>query len=162
MSGFLDFVEDVAPEPKRLPINGKLYEFPARVSAETGRLLLLVWRTGREGGDVEGALRRAAVDDEHALDMQDELLGEAFDELVMDGRSGAIPRVMTTLTTWHLFGQAAAEQVWNAAADPQTAPNRQARRGGATSTRAPGSTAGTPKAKPKKASRGSGSATTGR
>lgn len=157
MSGFRDFDELVARAPKQLPIGGRLFDFPDRISAETGRLLLVMQRQAQELGaeaTPEDLLETAGLDADTLLQVQADLLGDALDEMVAQGVGGAVGHVVKTLTVWHLYGQDAAEQVWNSLG-PTPAPNRAARRSKATatSTKRPASTAGTTSRAPAAAAR---------
>lgn len=152
---FKDFDELVARTPKRLPIGGRLYEFPDRISAETGKLLLVMQRQAQElGADAspESLLRTAGISDEQILKVQAEMLGDTIDEMVANGVGAAVGHAVKALTAWHLYGQEAAEQAWNSLG-PTPAPNRAARRSKATatSTRSRASTTGTSSRKPAKA-----------
>lgn len=154
---FKDFDELVARTPKRLPIGGRMYDFPDRISAESGKLLLVMQRMGQElGPDVEpqALLAAAGLDDDRVMALQAEMLGGCFDEMVEHGVGAAVGHVIKALTAWHLYGQEAAERAWNSLG-PTTAPNRAARRQSATgkSTKSPASTTGTSSRKPVKAAR---------
>lgn len=164
--GFRDLAEILpatAAKPKALPINGTVYDFPGRISAETGALLVAIEKhRGKEAADILGV-----VDQEQMQRLQDDLLGDAYDRMRAAGVTGEmISHVIATLIMWHLYGEQAAEAVWESAGEAKT-PNRVARRaskGSGSKTPSPGSTAGTTSRKPaaKKVSAGRRSSSTGR
>lgn len=142
--GFRDLSEilpSTADEPKCLPILGTTYEFPARVSAETGALLLQIERQRTEvdpSGLGEEVLER----------VQRDLLGDTYDTMRVAGVPPAmVSHAIATLMVWHLYGQQAAEAAWERMGEAQT-PNRAQRRtaaskGSGSKTRSPASTGGT-------------------
>lgn len=165
---FKDFDELVTRAPKRLPIGGHLFEFPQRISAQTGATLLAVQTVAADLGpdsDPQAIFAATGLEDEALGGLIEDMLGEGRRQLVEAGFGDAIPHVFKTLTAWHLYGQEAAEQVWNSLG-PTPAPNRAARRSAATgtSTKRPASPAGSTSRKaPAKAARpGRSSAATGR
>lgn len=152
MSGFKDFDELVTRTPKQLPIGGVLYDFPDRVSARTGLLMLAMRAAAQDlpaGSDPTDLIDAAGVSEADAAAMESELLGDGHARLIEAGHGHAVAHVVQTLTVWHLYGQAAAEQVWNSLG-PTPAPNRAARRSPAkaTSNRQAASTAGSSSRKP--------------
>lgn len=153
MSGFNDY--SVTRDLKRLPIDGHVFEFPDRISAEAGEVLLRVHNAAVDAGenaDPERVFEAAGIDPAQVHQAHAELLGDAHAELIAEGLSGALERVVQTLTAWHVFGQKAAESAWNGLG-PTTPPNRAARRQSATarSTRLRASTTGTSSRKPSRA-----------
>lgn len=168
MSTFRDFDELVPRAPKQLPLGGQLFDFPDRVSARTGTLLLAMQVATKElGADAapEQVLRKLDMTDSEMQHLHDELLGDGHRALVAAGFGHAVGHVVKTLTVWHLYGEEAAQQVWNSLG-PTSAPNRAARRSKAPATSTPrrASTAGTtPRKAPAKAARaGRPSPTAGR
>ncbi len=132
---FRDLSEIVkGAEPKALPINGELVEFPANVSAKVGVMLSSVFDAVQDP-DVDVADQEALNDylgwsDEDAAEMELELLGpDGADTLSDLGVIGeARMRVIATLVFWHIAGQDVAEAVWEGKAP---APNRATRRAAA-------------------------------
>lgn len=141
---FKDFDELVAPAPKALPIGGKWYEFPAKVPAATGLLMLKVHRHQGVAKTVDELMDAAGITPEHLAQITDDVLGDTLAELVADGKGGAVARALQALTAWHLYGQDAAEAAWNRVG-PTAAPNRTARRASKATAKSarPASTAGT-------------------
>lgn len=103
------------PSPKILPINGTMVEFPGRISAASGALLILM-RQKAVAGELDAAADLAdtgLITDARALELEAELLGDGvqqLDELGVFGDGRA--RVVQTLMAWHMSGQEAAEAVW--------------------------------------------------
>ena len=181
---FKDLAEVLGAKPKQLPIKGRMYSFPPRVSDSTGAKLAQMSALGRKqlrASDTTDADRKAAgiammeqfFDGEAQDALWDEVLGDAQQEML----DNAVPpewqqHVFGTLLAWHMSGEDAAVAVWedkNPGEAP--APNRATRRragsasGGATRSR--GSSSGTSprKAASKRAagsSRGGKSSSTGR
>lgn len=61
MSGFKDYDELVTRTPKRLPLGGQVFEFPQRISARTGVVLLAIRAAALElGTDTDPAAIYAA------------------------------------------------------------------------------------------------------
>ena len=155
---FRDLSEFMAEaEPIRLPIGGKVYEFPGAVSGRTGLLLTTAL-------DATMAARQAAPDDdgkpvdpelvelltdEQEASVHDELFAGVDRELVRDGHDSRVIRhVFLTLVTWHTAGEEAAVRAWESLAG-KAEPNRAERRrrsgssAAARTTRKPTSGSGT-------------------
>lgn len=174
-SQFRDLDEFLVDQPIRLPIRGKTYEFPGSIPARTG---LLLQRMGakadearRAGQGPEGlaaaAMEAEVLDDEAEMDLRRELMGDTEVEMARDGLSTAhTSHVFRTLIVWHMAGEEAALAAWTALGNVK-APNRETRRraskASGTSTRSAASTAGTTGSrKPRAASAGRSSSSTGR
>lgn len=159
----------VTRDIKRLPIGGQVFEFPDRISAQSGEVLLRVQAAAQDlssEADPVDVLEAANIATDKLMQAQAEMLGDGHAALIAAGLGAAVEHVVQTLTAWHVFGQVAAERAWNGLG-PTTAPNRAARRSKATapSNRAQASTGGTTsRAKPAKAParRGGSSSTAGR
>jgi len=150
VGGFRDLTDILGTTPPRaLPIGGQVVEFPGVISAWAGQMLLSIRRAAAQeveaGGDAEqgaqAVLAADLVSDQDGLRLERELLGdglEVLDDLAVFG--DARQRVISTLMTWHLSGQEAAEMVWEGKGPT---PNRATKR--ATAGRS-SKTAGTAKA----------------
>lgn len=121
--------------PKTLPIHGEQVEFPARVSARTGMLLLTLQHRADAGEDVESVVDSLGLDDAAAVELERDLLGEdglrRLDALGVIGDARA--HVVGTLIAWHMRGEAAAVATWEAgpvttAGKDAAASNRATRR----------------------------------
>jgi hypothetical protein len=136
-----------ATSPKVLPIRGASVEFPGAISAWAGQMLLAIRRMAAqqvEEGGSDASTARVVLDaglitEQDGLRLEGELLGDgaqALDDLGVfgDGRQ----RVISTLMTWHLSGQEAAEVVWEGKAPT---PNRATKRRTAGSSSRTGGTA---------------------
>lgn len=153
---------------KQLPIGGRLHDFPDRISAASGLVLLRLSQRAQADPDAAANADKIAselLDDAGWEALQTEVLGKPAEEFIADGLTGDhVSHVFKTLMTWHLHGQDAAEKAWEQVGNPP-APNRASRRATATSTRSRGSSSGTTTRKPgakAKASPGrSSSATSG-
>jgi hypothetical protein len=166
----------VAPD-KVLPINGQDVRFPGRISARTGQLLLATNAAVEGGARTESEIvERLQLSEEDLQAVEEDLLGPAA--AVLDGLGvvgEARQHVMATLTVWHLAGQDAAENVWEAGpgavgkAPPRGGSKRKAGRSSPTArtraTTAAGRSragAGGSSARPRKATSRGGSSSTGR
>lgn len=120
---FRDLTDVLGATPaKVLPIHGKMIEFPGRVSARAGMLLLAIQRAAQEqqaelGEILPDQVVVAAVGldgaDEAGKYLEAEMLGDSRGELDALGVVGVErDRILATLTVWHLSGQDAAEAVW--------------------------------------------------
>lgn len=174
-SQFRDLDEFLVDEPIRLPIRGKTYEFPGSIPARTG---LLLQRMGamaeqaRQAGAGPAGLAKAAMeaevlDDQAEMDLRRELMGDTEAEMARDGLTTAhTAHVFRTLMVWHMAGEEAAMYAWERQGNSST-PNRETRRraskASGTSSRSAASTAGTTaRRKPRPASAGRDSSSTGR
>lgn len=124
--GFQDLEELIPLSKKRLPIGGgREHEFPDRISAESGALLLLIQKTARErtdlGGDLTAILKALNVDDAHADRLMEDVLGmPAAELLAMVSMNGdRMLHIFKTLMVWHLAGQEAAEEAWSQVGNPK-------------------------------------------
>jgi hypothetical protein len=131
---FKDF-KDVAPDPLKLPINGRLYVIPP-VSAADG---LKAWQWIKNGAKADGT--SAKVEDVARL-----LLGAAHKRLLADKVSWqALNRVYLTVISDFTNGRSAAEVMWETGGNPKalTAMTRSAKPEGDDTTPPPDSTNGT-------------------
>lgn len=114
--GFTDLQDVLGISPaKVLPIMGRQVAFPGRVSARTGMLLLSIQRDAAAAGDVDATIESLGLTDDDAEALEAEIFGDAravLDELGVIGESRQL--VMGTLVAWHLGGEQAAVQVWEA------------------------------------------------
>lgn len=111
---FRDLTEVLGSEPKVLPIRGTDVEFPGRISARTGTLLLKLQEEVEAGNDVvDDLVASGIITAEDAIEIEDDLLGDGrrvLDEMGVVGQMRQ--RVVETLTAWHLGGEEAAIGVW--------------------------------------------------
>ena len=126
---FRDLTEFLVVKPIVLPIAGKDYSFPGEISA---RLWLQLQRLNAQaaaamaGEDYDPGAE--IIDDETESEISKELLGDALQEMLADGRtSSQIRAVFQTLHAWHTQGEDIAEAVWNGQGEAVT-PNRAQRR----------------------------------
>lgn len=154
--GFKELDERVFLKPKRLPIRGKMYDFPGSVSARTGalfhRMTVAAERVkAAKAGDVPDLddlqLDAELLNDSEEKDLRAEVLGDAEAELIKDGIPNEIvSHVLKTLICWHQFGQEVAEVVWEDNPDRPKAPqdrkprSRSGTKASASSTRGRAST----------------------
>ena len=114
--GFTDLQDVLGTTPaKVLPIMGREVAFPGRVSARTGMLLLSIQRDAASAGDVDATVEALGLTDADAEALEVELFGDGravLDELGVIGESRQL--VMGTLVAWHLGGEQAAVEVWEA------------------------------------------------
>ena len=144
--GFKD-LDELLVTRKQLPVRGRLLDFPDRISAGSGLVLLRISQRAKahpdQAADAESIV--AGLLDEAGWEaLQTEVLGKPAEEFIADGLSGdETSHIFKTLMVWHLHGQEAAERAWEQVGNPQ-APNRRTRRSkaAATSSRARGSRAG--------------------
>ena len=123
---FRDLDEFLTVKPLVLPIGGKQYAFPGDVGGESWLLLERVGQTMRFGGDPN----EVAFTSEQEDALKAEMYGQARDEMIADGCTGAqLDAVFQTLLYYHLSDRnlEAAERVWNAQGEAP-APNRAERR----------------------------------
>ena len=120
MSDFqdLDEILPVAHSAKRLPVGGEILEFPDRISAESGILLLRVQQQARENPallEATGAVLVEKVGAERLEALMVEVLGRTFEEMLpLVGMNPArVMHIFQTLTVWHLAGEEAAREFWN-------------------------------------------------
>jgi len=127
---FRDLDDFLVVEPVKLPIRGKVYEFPGEISARTWLLLQSVAEKAQQAqlsGD-EKAMEEVAIPDDVEANLKRELLGDAEAEMVADGLTSThMKAVMVTLMAYHLEGREAAELVWDAQGKAPS-PNRAGRR----------------------------------
>ncbi len=144
---FRDLDEFLEAEPLVLPIRGKEYSFPTEISARTW---LRVQRLGPQLNAAIAARRSGEAYDAEAEALSDldsdellaELCGDALQEMLDDGLTSAqLKHVLATLLVYHLSDREHAEAVWNARGEAP-APNREARRHPAATSRSRGSRAG--------------------
>lgn len=132
MSGdFRDLDEVIRAPAKELPIGGKVYRFPDRVSGRVGLALLRVRQaaaTGRQDKTAAIEIVKGVLGDDGEAEVEAALLGEADDQMASDG-VGPEQRqhVLQTLIVWHIGGKDAAVAAWHGSGEAQ-APNRAARR----------------------------------
>jgi hypothetical protein len=128
---FRDLSEFLTDTPKCLPIHGKLWEFPTRISAESGIVLLRIantTQTASDGGEDGDALVAQVADAAQLQALQTELLGCDPEDLIRQGWTmEEVAHVFKTLMAWHLYGQESAETAWEQVG-PTPAPNRASRR----------------------------------
>jgi hypothetical protein len=163
---FKDIDELLGSPKKQLPVHGRLYDFPDRISAATGTVLLRIsQRAQADPAAAEDADSIVAdlLDDEGWVAVQEEILGRPALDFVAEGLTGdQVSHIFKTLMVWHLYGQEAAEKAWEMVGlPPAGAPNRAVRRskGQAKSSQGRGSRGGskTPAPAEGKASRGKSS-----
>ena len=152
--GFKDLKELLTDEPKRLPVGGKMIEFPGRISAEAGLTLLTLSRTLEQiepGESREEVAARVDLPDDEWNALVVAVLGKMPQEFIADGLSPEEALYcFQALMAWHLYGQDAAEQAW----DPPK-PNRAQKRAPARGQSGrPASTATKPPSKPASGARG--------
>jgi hypothetical protein len=120
---FRDLAEFLSVEPLRLPVRGKVYEFPGEVSARTGLRLERLWaqlQTLAAGGALEADI----LSDEEQAELEHELFGKAESEMVTDGCTMTeLSVVRNTLLVYYLRGEESAEAFWNAQGEAR-APSR--------------------------------------
>ena len=114
--GFTDLQDVLGTTPaKVLPIMGRQVAFPGRVSARTGMLLLSLQRDAVANGSVDASIEALGLTDADAEEFEVEILGESravLDELGVIGEPRQL--VIGTLVAWHLGGEQAAVEVWEA------------------------------------------------
>ncbi|WP_369377663.1 hypothetical protein [Streptomyces sp. cg36] len=137
---------ELLDESLELPVGDGTYTVPAP-SAEVGLRTQAIVHAAAVAAD-GGRVDEQVLSDAAERDLYRDLLGTAYDEMVLDGVSWPVLKhCALTAMVWVAQDKAAAERYWNAAGDPnRLAPNRAARRspsGAATSTRSRGSTSGT-------------------
>jgi hypothetical protein len=154
---FGDLTEFLVVQPKSLPIDGVVYDFPGDVSAQAWLVIQHALQTGvaakiaaDEGR--EYAAKSLILDDDTELDLRSELFGDCAQEMTDNGVSSAYQQhALTTLMVWHVYGRDAALKIWRGTTSGEAAaPNRAARRakpraseGSGTSTKTPASSSGT-------------------
>jgi len=95
-----------APIVLPVPSNADPTEFPGSISAETGKVLLLL-RSGVLDQDVD-------ITPEQYLQVEADLLGDGAERLAELGISPMIRQwIVSVLTVWHLFGREAGEEAWD-------------------------------------------------
>lgn len=130
--GFTDLQDVLGTTPaKVLPIMGREVAFPGRVSARTGMLLLSIQRDASAAGDVDATVEALGLTEEDAAQLERDIFGDGqavLDELGVIGEPRQL--VMGTLVAWHLGGEAAALEVWEAGVGGKAAApsNRATRR----------------------------------
>jgi hypothetical protein len=157
-------------QPIKLPIKGKVYEFPGSVSGRTGLLLhrmteaVASMQDGRPLPEVDDGAE--ILDDAEEVNLRAEVLGTTERQMIDDGLPKAfIDHVFKTLITWHQFGEDVAKAVWEDVPGAPKAPkdrkpkSRPATSGKASTTKRQGSTTRTSAST--KAPRGDGSSSTG-
>lgn len=116
MSDFKDLDDTLGIGSKQLPISGELIDFPARISGDAGMLLILMRKTATDhpGATPEELSRLAGVDDTRYQAVVEEMLGRSMaDALILMGNAPRLQVVIATLTSWHLYGEDVAREVWN-------------------------------------------------
>lgn len=115
---FGDLDEFLAPETKKLPYKGIVYDFPADVSARAWLLLQKIRREGIKAGMAE---RKGESYDAEAIIMGDgdevylreQVMGEAMADLEEDNvPARVIERMFSVLMIWHLAGKEMALRMW--------------------------------------------------
>lgn len=151
--------------PKRLPIRGKVYEFPGAIPADVGLLLHRIETLTAEAVQAapEGEapdLAATVADDADEDRLKTAILGEHGEQqLIDDGLPQPyIDHVFKTLVVWHLYGDAVARAAWESAGPKGQAKQPQDHKAGASGTRK-ASRGGT--AKSRRARRGPTSSATG-
>lgn len=145
---FGELEEYLRPERKKLPYKGIVYEFPATCNARSWLTLQVIRREGQKAAlaekrgtpyDAEAVL----VNDDEEEALRQDLMGDAYDELVEDGVPGhVIERMFGTLMIWHLSGKDLAVSMWKGEVSQGEAAargNREQRRKAARQQRAKGS-----------------------
>lgn len=170
LKDFTEFTTSLA-----LPIQGKTYEIPP-VSADLGAKLTLVAEraatifqvaqrnqdaakkaeeAGEEPSEPEPLPEFELEDDDAEADLQQKMLGPAYDQMVADNVPFMAIKI-AGLTAYHdfLYGREAAEAFWNSGGDPKAVAQTWSESTGstmstgeATTTKRPASTSGT---KPRK------------
>lgn len=134
VSPFEDLAEFFEVSPKRLPVKGKVYEFPASISGQAGLTLALV---AEEFARVAEAKKRgeeidfdnAVLDDQEEINLREELFGAAHQQMIADGLSAdMISHVSKTLMVWHMQGEEAALAAWKSAGPAPKAKTPQDRK----------------------------------
>ena len=130
---FRDLDELLGSPAKELPIRGKLYAFPDRISAASGLVLLRVSQRAKADPAAAQADPQAIAGD--LLDpagweaLQAEVLGRSPEDLVAEGLNGdEVTHVFRTLVAWHVYGRENAEAAWESLGNPQGPTNRTERR----------------------------------
>lgn len=119
MSDFKDLDEVLQLSGKQLPIGGKVHEFPDRISAKSGTMLILMQRRTAENPEAaqkDGVkFYEGLVGEEAMAELMTDVLGEPPEEFLakvnLDGRR--LLHVFQTLTIWHLAGEDMARELWN-------------------------------------------------
>lgn len=131
------------PDPKVLPVNGTMVEFPRSISAKVGAMCVTLVNSMEvaQGMSVDDFLGSLGWSQDEADELEAGLLGP--DGLAKLNELGVIGegrmRVLATLLFWHLAGQEAAEVVWEGKALSQ--PNRETRRAAGRSQKTAGGAA---------------------
>lgn len=149
---FRDLTDVLGVTPdKVLPIEGHDVAFPARISAWAGTMLLAIQEAAlrkAESGvdpssiDLDDLVTELAMQENDALDLEREILGDGAEQLAALGVIGeARQHVINTLMAWHLRGREAAEAVWDPPEGKAPALNRATRRATAGRSSTTGGTA---------------------
>lgn len=166
MSQWQDLDEFFEITPIRLPIRGKLYEFPGAVPADIGLLLHRMDTIARdvvgkaESGEEPPDMDATLLDDVDEDKLKGAIFGEHGEQQLVEAGlpQPYIDHVFKTLVVWHLYGEAVARAAWESAGPKGLAKRPQDRKAAASGTRK-GSRAGTTRAR--KARRGPTSSATG-
>ena len=153
-----EFFESRAAKPKTLPVWGKDRQFPGRLSAEVG-LVLLRMQNAAKNNEPSTRASEIAIDvlgDEAQQVLSDALMGPGVeDELVAEGvPPELVAHVYQTLIVWHLRGRDAAVQAFSQMPGEPAPSNRATRRSTAskaTGTKAPRGSTASSKGRPAKA-----------
>lgn len=116
--------------PKVLPIMGKEVAFPGRISAWAGGTLLAITAAAEAGAtDPDEITETVGITEADAVELEAEILGDdgaaALDAAGVIGT--ARRHVVNTLMAWHISGEEAAREAWEAGGKAPR-PNRAARR----------------------------------
>lgn len=138
---FKDLDEFFVIKPIRLPIRGKVYEFPGSVSGRTGLLLHRMTEQVEQlkaGAKFDEDAQQEILDDAAETNLRAEILGDTEREMIDDNiPSLYIDHVFKTLITWHQFGEDIAKAVWEDVPGAPKAPeDRKAKRPRGTSGKA--------------------------
>jgi len=130
-----------------LPIGGKVY-IVRDVDAKTGLWMTRMFEAGIAAHQGKTPKDVPVLDDDEEKTLYERALGEKiYDEMIADGVTwGRLKHAAITAVMWHVGNVAAAEQYWEAGADPEAqreaTGNRASRRAssnGAKSARSQGS-----------------------
>lgn len=159
---FKDLDELLSDEPKRLPVGGKVMEFPGRLNAAQGLMLLRLSRSARDAkAEDADKIAQAVGTEEQWADLERAVLGKPSEDFLEDGLTQVkVQHIFQTLMAWHLHGQEVAEQVWDPPAPANRAAKRSAGKDRRTSTASPASSTPKKTTRPK-ASAGTSSSSTG-
>lgn len=118
MSQFQDLDQVLPIAKKQLPIHGQVVDFPDRISAESGTLLLRIQHRGRERPELveqPDQLIDGLVDEARMNELVEEVLGRPAEEFLplVNMDQSRMMHVFQTLMVWHLSGEDSAREVWN-------------------------------------------------